>query len=179
MVNDILDISKIEAGELKLNEVDIHLPSALDECIKVIGGWKQTKDLSIEREVSPSLPRLRADERLLQQITLNLLSNAVKFNNTGGKVVLSCGLAGDNSIEIAVTDNGWGIPEGDLEKVLEPFGQARADAHESHEGTGLGLALSKQLVELHEGRLKLESTLGVGTRVAIIFPAHRTITAGT
>ena len=175
LVNDILDISKIEAGELHLEESEIDLDAALRDCIRAVEGWRDVAEIEIALDIPPDTPNLWADARILHQITLNLMSNAVKFSTAGGKIQLSCGMSETGGIEIVIVDTGRGIADEDLRKVLEPFGQARGHSHESHEGTGLGLSLSKQFAELHGGFLRLESTLGVGTRVTVGFPPSRTI----
>lgn len=175
LLNDVLDISKIEAGELHLDEREIDLGAALRDCMRDVDGWRDVAGLEITLDMPAETPNLWADARILHQITLNLMSNAVKFSAAGGKIQLSCGMSETGGIEIVIIDTGRGIAEEDLRKVLEPFGQACGHSHESHEGTGLGLSLSKQFAELHGGFLSLESTLGVGTRVTVGFPPDRTI----
>lgn len=178
LINDVLDISKIEAGEMRINEEDIDLPATLAECVRVIEGWREAAAVTIALETEADLPKLRADERLVRQITLNLMSNAIKFNKEGGDVRLSCQLTDAGSMSIVVGDTGLGIAKKDLAMVLEPFGQVRGNSLETHEGTGLGLSLSKQLVELHGGRLDIDSSPGVGTTVSVIFPPDRTVDIG-
>jgi signal transduction histidine kinase len=120
---------------------------------------------------------LRGDEVRLRQILLNILNNAVKFTPTGGRVSLTVAWNEENALEVEVSDTGIGIAPDDLGKVLLPFGQAGDIMTRKHQGTGLGLPLTKALVELHGGRLRIESALGQGTTVRITFPPQRTVTA--
>jgi signal transduction histidine kinase len=177
LINDILDLSKIEAGELILDEDDINVNELLNYCLRMIRGGREAKLLSFRYDPTDNLPHIFADERIVKQIILNLLSNAVKFNLSGGAVRLSANLDHNDTVAIVVSDTGIGISSEDVSKVLEPFGQSRTDTHKAHEGTGLGLSLSKQLMELHDGTLKIESELGKGTVVTIAFPSERTVKA--
>ncbi len=174
IVNDILDISKIEAGEMVLAE-DNFLPSdAIKDCVATMRG------MSLEEggayiDLIDELPagHMVADERIFKQIILNLLSNAVKFTPGDGKISVTTSISPENSFLIRISDTGCGIPKEDLEVVLEPFGQSRSSTHTTHKGTGLGLSLSKVLVELHDGTLVIESEIGAGTTVTLSFPEAR------
>ncbi len=128
-------------------------------------------------EVAPGLPSLRADDRAVQQMLLNLLSNAIKFTPAGGSVTLAAALA-DDGLVLSVADTGIGVAAEDIEKVLEPFGQAETAYTRCHEGTGLGLPLVRSLIELHGGRLDFTSAPGRGTIVSLVFPPARLL-AGT
>ena len=125
--------------------------------------------------IDADFPRLRADERLLKQIMLNLVSNATKFTPEGGHVAVRVWQAEDGAVLIAVADDGIGIAQSDLAVVLLPFGQVESAMSRKHEGTGLGLPLSKGFMELHGGSLALSSQLGHGTEVMLTFPAERTL----
>jgi len=175
LVNDILDLSKIETGNLTLDESDVDVDELLNSSIRIIRGRKETKSISLQYDPPDSLPHIRADERFVAQIVLNLLSNAVKYNVSDGTVCLSASVDQKNAVTIVVSDTGIGIDATDIPKVLEPFGQARSDSHIAHEGTGLGLSLSRRLAELHGGRLELESQLGRWTTATVVFPSERTI----
>ncbi len=175
LINDILDLSKIEAGELTLDEEDVDLDQLLNSCLRMIQGRKEAESVSIQYDPTDNLPHILADERLVKQIVLNLLSNAVKYNVANGTVRLSASVDQNNALSVVVSDTGVGIAAGDISKVLEPFGQARSDAQHTHEGTGLELSLSKQLTELHGGTLDLESVLGKGTTATIWFPPERSL----
>jgi signal transduction histidine kinase len=120
-----------------------------------------------------------ADERALRQILINLLSNAVRHTPSGGEVVLGAKTEPAGRSAIFVADTGVGIPEQDLERVLQPFEQVTRDQGRPQEGTGLGLSIVKQLVDLHGGELRLESAVGKGTRVTFILPAERVRAADT
>ncbi len=111
----------------------------------------------------------------MTQIVVNLLSNAVKFNKPHGNVLLFAAPSPGGALLVSVSDSGIGIPAGEVSKVFEPFGQVRGGAHVAHEGTGLGLSLSKKLIELHGGTIALESQLNKGTTVTILFPPERTV----
>lgn len=175
LINDVLDLSKIEAGELMIDEEDVDLDELLNSCLRMIQGRKEAKSITIQYDSSGNLPHIRADERLVKQIVLNLLSNAVKYNVTDGTVRLSASVDQNNSVSVVVSNTGVGIDVENIAKVLEPFVQARTHAQKTHEGTGLGLSLSKQLIELHGGMLEIESQLGKGTTVAFRFPPDRTL----
>lgn len=174
LINDVLDLSKVEAGELDLVEENFDINAALEDCLRMLRGAIEQRALSVRYAPSDELPPLRGDERLIKQILLNLLSNAVKYNVVDGKIDLSVRIGEDNALSIVIADTGPGIAPEDIHKVLEPFGQSRVDSIHTHEGTGLGLSLSKKLAELHDGALVLESKVGEGTTVTVKFPPERT-----
>ena len=124
-------------------------------------------------DIGARLPAIHADERRLQQVLLNLLSNAIKFTPDGGRVAVEAALDLEDGLTIRVTDNGVGIPPAAVERVLEPFVQADPSLQRDHTGSGLGLAVAKSLIELHGGRLTIDSALGEGTAVAVLIPASR------
>jgi signal transduction histidine kinase len=130
--------------------------------------------LTLETRIDPALPVLRADSRRLRQVLLNLLSNAVKFTPSGGRIDVSAAVE-EGEISIIVADTGIGIAPEDLPKALERFGQVDSRLSRKYEGTGLGLPLSKRLMELHGGRFEIESAPGAGTRVRVIFPVWRAV----
>lgn len=175
LITDILDVSKVEAGEMKLDESTVDLAALIGNCETLLRNSVTKKDINLQIDVSPQIGEIRADARLLQQILLNLLTNAVKFTATGGHIELKVDMAADRAIKISIADDGCGIREDDLERVLEPFGQVRSHPELSHDGTGLGLPLAKRFNELHGGVMALESIFGEGTRVAVTMPAERTI----
>jgi signal transduction histidine kinase len=178
LINDILDMSKIEAGKLELFEEPVDLVSAIEASLRLVKDRAHQNRVAVRTELPADLPRLRADLRKIKQIVINLLSNAVKFTPEGGRVTVGAALAADGCVLLRVADTGIGISEDDLEKVLAPFGQAEGGLTRQYEGTGLGLTLTKALTELHGGRLEIESrTEGpeTGTTVTAIFPARRVI----
>lgn len=175
LVNDVLDISKIEAGAETLTDAEIDLGEMVQSCIPLVTGSKQGGTIHLDIETQDNLPKLRADGRLVKQILINILSNAYKFSNDNGRVVVRLAKADNGSTTIVVNDDGIGIALVDIPKVLEPFGQARIAANTQTEGTGLGLPLAKRLMEMHGGTLHLQSQLGSGTTVTMRFPAERTL----
>jgi two-component system cell cycle sensor histidine kinase PleC len=168
VINDILDMSKIEAGRIRLDFEDLDLDSLLGEAMRVVAARAQDKQLQLSARISPEL-RLRADRRALKQIMLNLLSNAVKFTPAGGHVTVR-GRAGDHCITLAIADTGIGIAKDALTRLGRPFEQVESQLTKSHQGSGLGLAISKSLVELHGGRMRIRSTLGKGTLGVVRLP---------
>ena len=175
LINDILDLSKVEAGQLNLNEEVIELHEVLEACIRLVFDGAQRADLALTLECEASLPRVRADELKLKQVFLNLLSNATKFTPAGGSVAVTARRHHDGGVQVVVTDTGIGIKSRDLVRVLEPFQQVASTMSRQHQGTGLGLPLVKGLVELHDGRLSLVSEEGKGTTATIYLPAARTL----
>jgi len=175
LINDVLDLSKIEAGQLSLYESEVNIDELLNYCLRMIKGRKEAATISFEYQPPNEPIMVRGDERVLKQIVLNPLANAVKYNDVGGSITVSIDHNSDLGVSIVVRDNGVGIAPEHIPVVLEPFGQARTNAHISHEGTGLGLSLSRQLIELHGGTLDLESEIGMGTVVTIKLPPDRVI----
>ncbi|WP_419903107.1 ATP-binding protein [Kiloniella sp.] len=174
IINDILDMSKIEAGELNLQNEVVDLGEITASCFKIISGRAERNRISLISNIAPDCPYLYGDNTRLRQLLLNLLSNSVKFTPEGGEITLSAGLNERSQIEISIEDNGIGIPEQKIAEVLKPFIQVDSHLTRQHEGTGLGLPLSKTFMELHDGELILESELNRGTKVTMVFPADRT-----
>jgi len=168
VINDILDMSKIEAGRIRLDFEDLDLDTLLSEAIRVVSARAQDKQLKLIARISPEL-RLRADRRALKQIALNLLSNAVKFTPAGGRVTVR-GRAADGCIVLGIADSGIGIAKEALTRLGRPFEQVESQLTKSHQGSGLGLAIAKSLVELHGGSMRIRSTLGKGTLVVVRLP---------
>ena len=177
VVNDILDLTKIEAGRLELREEEVEVGAVLDACARMVKGQIAEQGLAFESEMAAGLPKLLVDELKLKQIVINLLSNAAKFTPAGGTVALTASLDAGSRLTIVVRDTGIGIAPEDLQKVFTPFTQLNANHSRKVQGTGLGLPLTKALVELHGGRLALESEPGKGTAVTVRFPARRTLGA--
>ncbi|MGH6962186.1 MAG: sensor histidine kinase, partial [Dongiaceae bacterium] len=150
---------------------------ALQRALALVKERAQRRGVRLSLEVAPLAAAVRADERKFKQILLNLLSNAVKFTPQGGSVRLSARVDGAGGVTFAVADTGIGIAPHQLERVLEPFGQVENIMTRTHAGTGLGLPLCKSLIELHGGRLVLESTVGSGTSVRITLPKERVLAA--
>jgi PAS domain S-box-containing protein len=173
LINDILDLAKIEAGKLELHLAAVDLGNVVLSSMRMVKGRADDKRLDIRLRIDERLPKLRADERQMKQIMTNLLSNAVKFTPDGGEVVVAAAVDEPDHIRITVTDTGIGIAEEHLAKVLMPFGQVDSTLSRKYEGTGLGLPLTKSLVEIHGGTLTLESKVGRGTTVTVRMPRWR------
>jgi len=170
LINDILDLSKIEAGHMELELSTFDLPETLSGTMTLVRERAQTHDVQLSLDVDPNLSDIVADERKVRQMVLNLLSNAVKFTPAGGKVDLSARLdAGE--LQIRVRDTGVGIAPQDQPLVFEEFRQVGGD-DARHEGTGLGLALTRRFAELHGGRVELESAPGEGSTFTVRIPSR-------
>ena len=177
LINDLLDIARIETGDLRLHERPLDSRQVVESCRRLIEERARNARLTLGLEVAPDLPGMQADERKLKQILINLLGNAVKFTPEGGHITLSAALAEDGGLMFRVADTGIGIAPEDIPTALSTFGQVDGTLARRYEGAGLGLPLSKSLVELHGGSLTLESEVGVGTRVTVRFPPERTLRA--
>ena len=160
LINDILDLSKIEAGRMELDREELDLPRMLDASITIVKEKAHNNGVQLRVDAGDT-GTIAADARKLKQIVFNLLSNAVKFTPYGGLVSLTARTDGDN-VEIAVTDTGVGISTEDQQKLFREFTQVDGSLSRRHEGTGLGLALTKRLVELHGGTITVRSALGAG-----------------
>jgi two-component system cell cycle sensor histidine kinase PleC len=174
VINDLLDISKVEAGEVELHEEEFGLVDAIHDCVQMIKGQKAEPQERIAVCEHVQSISLKADERMFRQIVINLLSNSAKFTPSDGDITVHLDQSEKGGAVVAITDTGCGIANDDIEKVLNPFGQSRSDVHLSYEGTGLGLTLAKSLTELHGGTLDLNSKIDVGTTVTLSFPPERT-----
>ncbi|HEX6979422.1 MAG TPA: ATP-binding protein [Alphaproteobacteria bacterium] len=176
LINDILDLSKVEAGKMPLVESDVFLPDLAEEQLRVVRPKAESKRLQVTVEVDPPFPVIRADVRQVRQMLLNLLSNAVKFTDPGGSITVRCRLDDTGAATISVRDTGIGISQSDLAKVGTRFFQVDGSFQRRTEGTGLGLALTREMAKMHGGSLNIESELGVGTTVTISFPPDRIVT---
>src|SRR3954466_3869887 len=172
VINDVLDMSKIEAGRLKLDLENVELEPFLNDAMRVVSGRADDKQLKLTARMSRGI-RLVADNRLLKQIVLNLLSNAVKFTPEGGRITIRA-RATSGWVSIAIADTGIGIPEEALARLGRPFEQVESQLTKSHQGSGLGLAIAKSLTELHHGTIRIRSTPGTGTMVVLRLPIDRT-----
>jgi len=184
LINDILDLSKVEAGRMDLDIDEFGLADAIHEVEAVVKGIASKKSLTLTLEIDEGAGRIAADQKRFKQILYNLLSNAVKFTPEGGSVRLTAAKAQDGAVELPagdveyarvdVTDTGVGIAPEDHEKVFEQFRQLDASYARRQQGTGLGLALTRQLVEMHGGRIWVESELGQGSTFTFCIPAAAT-----
>ena len=175
VINDILDVSKAEAGKLDLDVAKIDLFETVTTCLRLVSERAIAAEVAIIFEPIPAEFGLKADERRVKQILLNLLSNAIKFTMAGGKVTVECRVLESGEGAISVTDTGIGIAPEDIPRALAPFGQVDSSVVRKFQGTGLGLPLSRHLAEMHGGRLAIESALGSGTVATVFFPAERVV----
>ncbi len=175
VITDILDISKIEAGEVDLEESIVDIPDIVRSSLRLAYTRTQDKRKWTSVDIPDGFPKLKADNRLVRQVLVNLLTNAIKFTHDDGDVGIVTAIDAEGGIAIQVVDTGIGIAPDDIPRALEPFGQVRRRAELTHEGTGLGLPLSKKFMELHGGTLELLSEPNKGTTVIISFPAERTV----
>jgi two-component system cell cycle sensor histidine kinase PleC len=173
LINDILDLAKIEAGRFDLHEADVDLTRLLDDVTKMIGDKAQASGIILSVDIDATFPNVYGDERALRQILVNLTSNAIKFTPPAGHVMAFANVLEDGSLAFGVDDTGVGIAAEDHEKVFESFGQGRHDAVLTDQGTGLGLPIVRGLAEAHGGRVLLNSVPNEGTRVTVILPGER------
>jgi two-component system cell cycle sensor histidine kinase PleC len=169
LINDILDMAKIEAGKLTLHYETVSLNSLCNDAIRLMRGKAMESGLTLGL-VAPEALQVEADHRGLKQVLLNLISNAVKFTPEGGAVTVTVAPHDADHIRVSVTDTGIGIASADLERLAQPFEQVEGQHSKTTQGTGLGLALTKSLIELHRGRMTIESEPGHGTTVWFDLP---------
>ncbi|PYM43390.1 MAG: hypothetical protein DME12_03875 [Candidatus Rokuibacteriota bacterium] len=169
LINDILDLSKVEAGRMELEPSAFDLPAALEGCLTLVRERATRHGITLGLTVDERLGQIVADERKVRQVVLNLLSNAVKFTPEGGRVAVGAARA-DGSVEVSVSDTGIGIAQDEQEAIFEEFRQAGSDYTRKREGTGLGLALSRKFVELHGGRIWVKSEVGKGSTFTFTLP---------
>lgn len=177
IISDILDLSKVETGNLDIEEKELDIAELLASCQLMVAGRAQEAGVTMTFEVPNGLPAIYADPLRLKQILLNLLDNAIKFTPEEGRVTLLCAIKNNGDVGMTVRDTGAGIVEEDIPKILEKFGQIRDGHAHAHEGAGLGLAIANALTELHGGTLAIESEVGKGTTVEATFPHDRMIHA--
>lgn len=177
LINNILDLSKVEANEMSLEEDELGLGEAITEALEIVGEQAASGGLKIKTKVATNLPGLRADPRTVRQILLNLLSNAIKFTPKGGKITVRAETDAEGRQVLTVEDTGIGIAVENLEAVFEPFTQVDSRLAREYEGTGLGLPLTRSLVELHGGEVSLESEPDKGTIARVVFPVERSVSS--
>jgi signal transduction histidine kinase len=175
IINDILDLSKAEAGKLELSEQSVDVGTVIDAVARLMATKIDTAGLTVSIALAPDLCKLFCDRLKLKQVLLNLLSNAVKFTPHGGHIEVSASADPATGFLIVIRDTGIGIAEDDIQRVLMPFEQVESSLSRSHNGTGLGLPLTAAMMELHGGSLALASEIGKGTTATIRFPAERLI----
>ena len=169
LINDILDLSKIDAGKMELHYESFFVPDAIDEIKMLVASLALKKNIDLDIQVDPQLGSINADKTKFKQILYNLASNAIKFTHEKGYVGITANLI-DNMLEISVTDNGIGIATKDLYKLFQPFKQLNSYMTREYEGTGLGLILVKKYVEMHGGNIWVESKVGNGSIFTFTIP---------
>jgi PAS domain S-box-containing protein len=178
VINDILDVAKIESGHFELTEERVSIADILNSTFRLVRHRAIRAGVALLAPVAESLPIVRADGRVLKQVILNLLDNATKFTAAGGHVVVTATETTTGSVEITVADDGIGIPADRLDSVMQPFAQVGDSLNRKYGGTGLGLPLAKRFIEMHGGNLILRSELGVGTTAIVRLPPERVFPAG-
>ena len=177
LINEILDLSRIEAGRYELNEEPVSLAHVVGECNHLLQMRARSRSLTIHELFETDMPRLWVDERAVRQICLNLLGNAIKFTPPGGEIWLKAGWTASGGQYVSVKDTGPGIPEEEIPIVLASFGQGSNSIKSAEQGAGLGLPIAKSLVDLHGGTFTLKSKLRIGTEVVVTFPPERVMAA--
>jgi two-component system cell cycle sensor histidine kinase PleC len=177
LINQILDLSRIEAGRHELHEEPVSMLAVVEDCNHLLTLRAKNRGITVHEVFEPELPRLWADERAIRQICLNLLSNAIKFTPQGGEIWLKVGWTASGGQYMIVKDTGAGIPEEEIPIVLASFGQGSNSIKSAEQGTGLGLPIAKSLVELHGGTFTLKSVVRIGTEVIVTFPPERVVSA--
>jgi PAS domain S-box-containing protein len=175
VVNDILDLSRIEAGRMELSDLEVELGELISACLRMVSVRADEREVSISTDLRCLPLSVRCDMRSIKQALLNLLINAIKFNKRGGSITIRASLAADGWLELAVIDTGIGMDPADIPSALTPFVQVSSSLSRTYEGTGLGLPLAKSLIELHGGKLLLDSALDVGTTATLRIPPDRII----
>jgi signal transduction histidine kinase len=174
IINDILDFAKAEAGKLTLQESEANIVEAILAVRRLIGPRARDAGIDIYEDIPEKLPNVWCDERKVKQMLLNLLSNAMKFTPTKGRIDITAEWSTEGLI-IGVRDNGIGIAKENLSRIMQPFVQIDSTLARKREGTGLGLALVKAMIELHGGRLTIDSKLNEGTQTRLTFPPERLV----
>jgi signal transduction histidine kinase len=175
LIGNILDISKIEAGRMALDDELIEIADLTKASIALLGQRATHKRITLEADLPEGVPLIRGDELKLRKALINLLSNAIKFTPEGGRVSIRVEPARNGGLVIAVSDTGIGMSPDEITIALEPFGQVDNGLAKLYDGTGIGLPLAKRLVELHGGKLAVESVKDAGTTIRAYLPANRVV----
>lgn len=173
LVTDVLDISRIEAGKLDINMGLVNLPDVIADCETMLRPSAHSAGIGIDVEIPSHLPMLETDAFRFRQVLINLIDNAIKYSPRDSSVIIACSEMVDGRLVVSVSDSGVGISEEDIPKALEKFGQIRKGHQEAHTGMGIGLAIARLLIEMLGAELRIESAVGQGTTVSVMFPKHR------
>ncbi len=172
LINNMLDLSKLESDKEVVKAEWTDMGAVLKECLEIVSGYPTAGEKKFETKISYNLPRVYVDTRMMKQVFLNLLSNAIKFTPSGGVISVVMGLSAEGGFFFKVKDNGIGIPADKLKLIFEPFTQVENIMTKHHQGTGLGLALVKQIVKYHKGEIKVRSELNSGTEFTVFLPVE-------
>ena len=175
VIDDILDYARVDAGKVEIAEARARVGPMVERAFKQIRSRPEANGILLEKTIQNGLPDLYCDERLITQVLINLLVNALKYTGQGGRVSLTAGLTAANEVYFIVADTGIGIPADDLKELGKPFIKSQFTRRKSDEGFGLGLAISKEFMNLHGGTLSITSRVDVGTTVTCTFPKSRTL----
>ena len=177
LINEILDLSRVEAGRYELKEESVSLAHIVEDCRHLLSLRAKKRDITVNEAIEAGLPRIWADERAVRQVTLNLLTNAIKFTPQGGSITVKVGWTATGGQYLSIRDTGPGIPEDEIPIVMSSFGRGSLAQKNAEEGSGLGLPIVKGLIELHGGTFTLKSKVREGTEVIIVFPPERVMDA--
>src|SRR5579862_6811371 len=177
LINEILDLSRIEAGRYELNEEAVSLVHVVADCHHLLKLRASSRKITIHEIFEQNMPRIWGDERAVRQVVLNLLSNSIKFTPRGGEIWLKVGWTASGGQYLSVKDTGSGIPEDEIPIVLASFGQGSNSIKSAEQGAGLGLPIAKSLIDIHGGTFTLKSKLRIGTEVIVTFPPERVMSA--
>ena len=177
LINEILDLSRVEAGRYELREESVSLANVVEDCRHLLSLRAKNRGLTVNETIEPDLPRIWADERSIRQVTLNLLTNAIKFTPQGGIITIKVGWTAQGGQYISIRDTGPGIPEEEIPIIMSSFGRGSLAQKNADEGSGLGLPIVKGLIELHGGSFTIKSEVRVGTEVIVVMPPERVMDA--
>ncbi|MCK5166741.1 MAG: HAMP domain-containing histidine kinase, partial [Rhodospirillaceae bacterium] len=175
VINDILDVSRVETGNMEIDPERVKVSELVNLSVRLINDRAKAGDIKIIKKIDKNLPDINVDAQRMKQAVINILSNAVKFTPEGGKVTISTAKGKKGEFLIIVTDTGIGMKEKDIKTALTPFGQVDSRLARKYEGTGLGLPLTKNFIEMHSGTLDIKSKVEAGTTVTITIPAQRVL----
>ena len=174
LINDVLDLSKVEAGKAELHDEDFNVSQVIDLAVTLVKQRAAEKNLTLKITANPAA-ELNGDMRMCKQMLSNLLSNAIKFTPQDGRIEVVFRISQDGEPQISVMDTGIGMSDHDIEKAFEKFGQIDGELSRSERGTGLGLPLVAAQIELHEGKIEVQSAIGLGTTMTLVFPIWRQV----
>jgi signal transduction histidine kinase len=175
IVNDLLDISKIEAGEMELDFTAVGLNESVSEAVALVQPHANSQRVIIRTSLSTAVPPVVADLRSIKQIALNILTNAIRFTPSGGQIVVSTSYEANGSVVLRIRDTGVGMTRSELEQAMKPFRQVTTGARKRGDGTGLGLPLTKAMVDANRASFAISSSPNQGTLVEVTFPSPRVL----